>query len=571
MNARLDSFGECNKRSTAAMVVQLKNDSSDLEWYPTTGAMLAVIKEDIDKEGDEYPSLLDCGAGDGRALMYLTKGKKYAIEKSQPLLQAMSRDIFIVGTEFMEQTLIDKSIDAIFCNAPYSNFVGWTIKIIKEGNCRTLYLVMPERWKDNAEILEALERRDAKTAILGSFDFLSADRPARAKVDVVRVSLGYDGRYGRSNGPRIDPFDVWFADEFDIHVNNESKSKYDWSSATQSKQREAMKHELVNGRDIVSVLEELYLKELSKLMDNYKAIEKLDPSVLRELDVNIKGLKEALKMKVEGLKDCYWKELFDNMSKITSRLTTDARTKMLATLTAHTHVDFTASNAHAVLIWVIKNANQYFDDQLVTLVERMTEKASVVLYKSNYRVFTAEDWRYTNSPKGLDRYALDYRIVLNRVGGLCTSEYDFERSKYNGLSQRAYEVIADIITVASNLGYSADASDSIETIHWESNKAVEFHYIDHSTKKRVVLLRCRAYKNGNLHFHLNQKLIARLNVEFGRLRGWLKDARQSADELGVDIEEAEKSFGANVQLGGSSALKLCFDTDDNPFVECRVE
>ncbi|MGJ8586290.1 MAG: DUF4942 domain-containing protein [Marinosulfonomonas sp.] len=542
------------------MVVQLKNEQSDFEWYPTTPEILSIVKADIEQEGYEHPSVLDCGAGDGRALIHLTEGKRYAIEKSQPLLQAMDNSIYIVGTEFTQQTLIDKKVDIIFSNSPYREFVAWAVKIVREANCRTVYLVMPERWKDNRELKDSIERRSAATAILGSFDFLSADRAARAKVEIVRVDLGYKGGYSRNYGPRIDPFDLWFDNEFNVHVSNEAKSKFDWTSSAQAEHRETVRKELVSGRDIVSVLEQLYLNELAKLMNNYKAIETLDSGVLRELDVNIKGLKEALKMRVEGLKDCFWKELFDNMDKITKRLTTDARKEMLDKLTAHTHVDFTASNAHAVLIWVIKNANEYFDGQLIALVERMTEQANVVLYKSNERVFTNEDWRYNSKPTGLDRYALDYRIVLDRIGGLCISSYEYEIRKHNGLSERAYEHIRDVITVAGNCGFDTSVCMDPGSFEWRSNKAVEFHYYDHRLQREVLLIVVRAFKNGNLHLRMSQKLICRLNVEFGRLRGWLKDAHEAAEELDIDIRQAERSFGANVRLGGDNVLKLCFDT-----------
>jgi hypothetical protein len=92
-------------KSTAAMVAHLKQTNSDYEWYPTTTPMLECIKKDIDQMVKEIvledsPSILDCGAGDGRALMYLTKGKKYAIEKAEPLITAMDRSIYVIGADF---------------------------------------------------------------------------------------------------------------------------------------------------------------------------------------------------------------------------------------------------------------------------------------------------------------------------------------------------------------------------------------------------------------------------------------------------------------------------------------
>ena len=70
----------------------------------------------------------------------------------------------------------------------------------------------------------------------------------------------------------------------------------------------------------------------------------------------------------------------------------------------------------------------------------------------------------------------------------------------------------------------------------------------------VTLMEVKAFKNGNLHIKLNQSFILRLNVEFGRLMGWVKDAAQASDEMGVDLEEAAQSFGSNLHL--NNTLKL---------------
>jgi len=57
---------------------------------------------------DDCLSVLDCSVGDGRSLGYLTKCKLYAVEINKILIYAIDKSIFIVGTEFERQTLIDK-------------------------------------------------------------------------------------------------------------------------------------------------------------------------------------------------------------------------------------------------------------------------------------------------------------------------------------------------------------------------------------------------------------------------------------------------------------------------------
>ena len=178
--------------SVSSIVKNLKSIDEDFEWYPTTDEIIGTVKKSIAKEFTrinevEPYSLLDCGAGDGRVLNKLSKGDMYAIEKSKNLLGLLGKDISIVGTEFHETTFIDKEVDVIFCNPPYSEYGEWTSKIIREANSKHVYLVIPERWENNTDINLALNAREVKANILGSFDFSNADRKARARVDILHI------------------------------------------------------------------------------------------------------------------------------------------------------------------------------------------------------------------------------------------------------------------------------------------------------------------------------------------------------------------------------------------------
>ena len=90
----------------------LKENNQDFEFYPTTKEIIEVVKKDI--EGEKASSMLDIGAGDGRVLESMPIYKKYAIEKSKILIEQLNKDIFIIGTDFNQQTLIDKKVDVIF-------------------------------------------------------------------------------------------------------------------------------------------------------------------------------------------------------------------------------------------------------------------------------------------------------------------------------------------------------------------------------------------------------------------------------------------------------------------------
>ena len=538
--------------ATTKMVESLKESDQDFEWYPTTNEMLEVIKKDLKEEVSDHPSILDCGAGDGRALNYLTEGEKYAIEKAEPLLYSMNKNIFVVGTDFDQQTLIDKKVDVVFSNPPYSNYEQWAIKIIQEANAATIYLIIPERWKDNVTLNDVIESREAKTKIIGSFDFLKADRAARAKVDIIRIKLNHGG--WNSSSLRIDPFKLWFDQNFKLDVNEEETTDHEEKKAAKETLKDKINNELTKGNDLVKTLYEFYQRDMEKLITTYQHLNMVDGNILLELDVNIEGLSRALEMKISGLKDRYWNELFNNFYKVTDRLTKASREKLLSTLTSNTHVDFTIENAHAVIIWVIKNSNEYFESQLITAVEFLVDKSSINLYKSNKKTFGEEDWRYCRKPGDLDKYSLDYRIVTTRTGGLNTSGYSY--NAINGLSNSAADFLNDLCAIATNIGFDTANMQRANNFEWAIHVKNVFEYRDHQTGIRHNLFEAKAYKNGNLHLKFNQSFMCRLNVEFGRLKGWVKSPKEAADELNITTEEAAQGFGQNLQLEVTNNLMI---------------
>lgn len=545
------------KPSVNSLVEGLKQSGQDFEWYPSTPEIIDCVREDLrifsgTRDGEDIrESVLDCGAGDGRVLNALTTGEKYAIEKAVPLINELDSSIFVVGTDFNEQTLIDKRVNAVFSNPPYGDYVAWSLKIIKEANAPVAYLVIPERWASNRDIADAIESRKATAEVIGEFDFLDADRKARAVVNVVRVNLtGQERQYWYQNAsPRVDAFDSWFDEHFKLNVNDGELSEFEKKEAVRSRVKNTVRseYELVRKQGLVNTLEQLYIRDLQHLIKNYQSVCDLDSELLTELGVSVRGLKGALKLKISSLKDSVWRELFDNLSAVTDRLTSDSRRRMLDKLMGQTNIDFTASNAEALIIWMIKNANQYYEQQLITVVERMTEKANVVMYKSNQRTFGDEQWRYCRHPADLERYQLEYRVVLDRVGGLCNSEYSFEHTA-SGLSDRAAEFIDDLRTVASNIGFDTFGLAGAHSFQWASNRKNEFEYTDITTGEAKVLMEVKAFKNGNLHIKFAPDFMIKLNVEMGRLKGWVKSASHAADEMGVSEAEAAASFGTNLQL-----------------------
>lgn len=541
----IDDVPEISFKSVSARIEALKSAGQDMEWYPTDHSMLKTINEFIDKHNLKTESVIDVGAGDGRVLSNIDAKNRYAIEKSSIHIQAMPPEISVIGTAFEEQSLIDKQCDLIFSNPPYSQFEDWVARILKEGFCLYSILIIPIRWRENKKIKQLLEERDIQFEIIDTTDFLDAERKARAKVDIVFFDyckhIQYrNNRYSNNDSHTSDPFDIWFEDffEFDKHLKSEQMEagKVDsWS--------DKLKNSLVTGSDLIDALVCLYGEELDHLCQMYKKITTLDPSVLKGLDINVKNVSEGLKLKIKNLKTRYWEELFNNFEKILKRLCSKQRERMKKRLMEHVSIDFSRRNAHAIASWLCKNANSYYDQQVVDLVEKMTSKASVVGYKSNLKTFKQDGWRYTQERDNWTHYKLDYRFILEGWYGLHQSVYEFERTRTRGLSESGYDILNDILTVANNVGFPS--IHDLNTRYFESNKRQEFFYTDHVTGKTEILFDVRAFKCGNLHLRFAPRFIATLNTEFGRIKGWVKSKEEASTELNIDINDIENYFGAN--------------------------
>lgn len=548
-----------------SLLDKVKAAGEDFEWYPTTRAMLEVVAKDLCLEFDTFSSgkgrsfsILDIGSGNGNALKNICEltqnpGEKYAIEKSVTLIDSMPEDVFVIGTDFHQQTLIDKKVDVVFCNPPYSEFDAWMTRIVSEANCRLIYMVVPQRWKENGAVVaminkrcdirqveddpdwdetvrKAVQRERGRCQVLESTTFEDSEfRQARAKVDILKIKFRDKGFH--NSDLSIDPFDLWFDSTFSINAEKVETSQY----ATEKGKANQI-HQLVEGQNIIERLNELYHRDFDQLLETYRALEKLDYSLFKELGVNLGQAKGGLKSKISGLKNLYWKELFNNLDAITDRLTSKSREKLLGKLTAHTSVDFTADNAYAVVLWAIKNANKYFDEQLREVFKEISDQENIRNYKSNHVLVDGLGWRYTRGEHS--RYTLDYRLVLNRFccfNPQSYGDYDYPKKLHKG----THDILNDLCTIGVNLGFKVETRSM--DFFWSPGEKQEFLMED-----GTLFMDVKAFKKGTIHIRMNQKFMEKFNIEAGRLNGWVNSPKEAAEETG--IQNAGEYYGGNFKL-----------------------
>ena len=574
------------EKSVNTLVKELKENNEDFEWYPTTQEIVDCLVDHIsDRESygekeykTDYNSILDIGCGNGsffkkfdntKQVKYNSSTKygnhkliykRYGIEKSYVLYEQLPDNIILLGSDFNEQTLIDKEVDLIFCNPPYSEYEQWTEKIIMQGNCEAIALVIPERWKNNERIVYALKKRNMKAEILGSFDFENADRRARAKVDLLFITFDKKGFTGRNNyyyetEIKTDPFDIWFEDTFKINAEKEEKREYE--------QEQQKKQELIEKGDTAEMLVKFYEADMEKLYSNYRALEKLDPAIFKELKVDVKGLKESLKSRISGLKHIYWDMLFKKYNRITQRLTSTGQRKVIEKLNNNTAIDFTINNIYQLTMWLIKNSNKMFDEQISEFFLSLCNSDTIHRYKSNLR-WNEDDWRYIKQgfdgwnrdivehKKKLKNVMLDYRIVVKAYSNFSFSEY----SSRVEMKEDCLDFIEDMYVIADNLGFNVKRNlpQSKYDIDYESWKDFDVYYFVDS--KEELFANVKLYKNGNRHIKFCKEFMQKLNVEMARINGWIHDKSEAVKEMEISEKDINKLWQSNYKILPQNEVKL---------------
>ena len=564
-------------KTTYGLIQEIKSNDEDFEWYPTTFEIVDKIAAKMARSDSHIMSILDIGCGNGGFFEKLDRTdhfynddwkhhnhnsklskhySKYGIEKSNILANELPDDIVLLGSDFHSNTLIDKKVDVIFCNPPYSEYEEWAERIIMQGNASRIFLVIPQRWKDSERIEVALKKRHFEVESLGIFDFSNAERKARATVDVICIKsdgMMYAGR--RYDTKTSDPFDLWFDETFKFQAEKEVIHEYE--------ERENKRNEVIQKGDTVEMLVKFYNDDMEKLYNNYRALEKLDADLFKELKVDVKMLKESLKNKLQGLKNLYWDLLFKKYSPITSRLTTAGKDRVTKKLNDNTSIDFTVENIFQLTMWIIKHSNTLIDEQLSDFFFSLCDPDNIHRYKSNKR-WNDDDWRYLKesikergyhfskdkAKEKLKNVMLDYRIVVTGWRNF-TDEWSGHR-----FTDSTYNFLYDLKVIADNLGFKLDFEvpdryDNIDVSDW-SNKNI-------NTTSGELFCNIKLYKNGNRHLKFNKKFMQKLNIEMARINGWIHNKSEAMEEMDISEKDFNELWKSNFKIGLENTKILGLD------------
>ena len=550
------------KKSVSRLVNIQHEHNEETEFYPSTQEIVDSVARWISRNGEITSSILDIGCGNGGFFEKLDKTdffcnddyrhknhgsklhknyKKYGIEKSNILAEQLPEDVILLGSDFHSNTLIDKKVDCIFCNPPYSEYEDWTERIITEGNAEKIVLVIPSRWKDSERIKQALERREYSADIIGTFDFSNAERKARAKVDVIGILPKMSG-YGRTK--QTDPFDLWFDSTFSLNADKRNESECE--------RNEKKRNEIFKSGDTAEDLVKFYNADMEKLYENYRSLEKLDADIFKELKVDVAMLKKSLRERLKNLKILYWDLLFKKYDKLTQRLTTKGRDRVIKRLSDNTAIDFTLDNIYQLTLWMIRHSNTLFDEQLTDFFFTLSRPENIHRYKSNLR-WNDSDWKYLKekiadswsgyredvAKEKLKNVMLDYRVIV-------TGWKNFETEWKSRLSDSTRDFLYDVCVIGRNLGYDLDFEipnpyENIDLNQWSN--------FDIRTKDGKVFCNVKLYKNGNRHLKFCTDFMKKLNVEMARINGWIHSKEEAKEEFGLSETEINQYWNYNLKIG----------------------
>lgn len=537
------------KQKTLDLINELKEHDEDFEWYPTKQEMVDCIAETFSEHA--IGVWLDIGAGNGGFYQKMTKKRKdlirhYAIiEKSDILRHELDKMLkenrkshIFYGSDFHECSLFDKKVDYIFCNPPYSEFVEWTCKIIEQAYCSKAFLIIPQRWEENDKIQHFIKQRGCSYKILGSFDFLNAERQARAKIDVIEFDfrIEYKNCWGENETKTQDPFDDFLKKEFKFTEPQIPQEDF--------KREEVLESELEVAVNPIEAYVNAYQKELMSMQKTYYTLGELyqeNSKIFKELKIDIYVITTTLREKIKALRISYWKLFINRFDKIKERLTQGSRQLLFSSLRENEKLDFSVSNCYAIVIYAIENANKYFDRQVIEIFEKLSNHESVRHYKSNQKVYNQDEWRYKQEKP--THYTLDKRIVFS---GYC--DYSKEYIKDDG-------ILEDLIVIAKNLNFQFRWSS--ETIYLRADKSKNEIYLKLSNQDgrihdKDLFLEYRCFKNGNIHLRLNQEFMKAFNIEVARLKGWIHNKEDIVNEfdseLGITREDCDKYFKVSYKI-----------------------
>lgn len=534
------------KKEFKDLIDTLKQNNQDFDFYPTTQEIKNAVFNDIDNITEnpkdhiknralsyrfgestgyrtynndrEYvvklDSFIDICAGNGFMLTDYPKNvvvkNSHAIEKSRILSNILiDKNIIVDGSDLYETVLLTKKYNVAYCNPPYSDYKNVVTYLCEQLTADILYLLIPNRWSSDDQLNKLMHSKGELTVLSNhTFDISDdAQRPARVNVDLIRIVCINRGS---------DNFEKWF--DSNIGEFKESE-KIDLEFAEPEKSKDVR----IENQDSLTHLVDCYNEDLTKLLEHFTDLGKIPFEVLDALDIKKSNVMKKLQDSITELKHKYWLKSFNTLNEIKTRLTFDSRIDLMNSVSFIKESDFNVNNIRSLITYLTKHHNEYAQKQLEKLFLDLTNMdKGAKAYKSNEKWFNS-GWRYTKETP--EKYLLDYRIVV-----------PFRKGRHSSSSQYHNDgnsIVSDLCVIANNFGYKTTEIETDKDA--ETGTAYQVKDINDE-----LIFEYRKYQNGNIHFKINQDLMLKINVEIGKLKGWLNSSQDIENEFEVPESKAKE-------------------------------
>lgn len=527
--------------SYSSLVNELKNNEEDFEFYPTTDEILQKIVDSGILE--RKSSVIDIGCGNGKALDFFKKNysslKLFGIEKSQTLTSNLiNKDILILGNDFKECMLIDKAVDVTFCNPPYKEFKEWVLKIVNYSISKNIILVIPQRWKNDKDIIKTIEEKTYKYSIIGEFDFYEADRKARAKVDVIHIVNYREEVKFEEELEKSFKLEKLFKEFDKLGKNNEEKDN----------------KQIVSNKDLIDYLLGRYEGEYRNMFKSLENLGGMDASLLKTFKIDKHAIINAVKEHLKGIKNKYWKELINKIPEITKRLNRNQKYDLFYAVSNY-GAEFSKPNIINVILYAINQAKDYEKQNFVKFWKRLASEENIRGYKSNKKAFI-DNHRYEMTEK-YHKGKLDYRIIT--YGGT------YESWRMKGACLANCTFIDDLLPIANALGYFGEEVKYINETFKDKEPVYTNAYSGFQIGDNDVyvgsnfIARVKAFKNGNIHIFFDKEFLAKLNIQVFKLLGWIKNKSEAFEEFKEEVSNSETNIQTIEDILTDKTLKLGFN------------
>lgn len=152
------------------------------------------------------------------------------------------------------------------------------------------------------------------------------------------------------------------------------------------------------------------------------------------------------------------------------------------------------------------------------------------------------DFILNNNKRMPQKGKLEYRIVVENAY--------FDNHRWSNSFK--WSVVHDLSIVAKSLGFQGKFEASV----FESCEMREKYYF-RDTLSGDVIFEFKFFQNKNAHIKMSQAFLMSLNVEIGKLKGWINNYKDVEAEFDLREEEAKQYFKNGLELiGMKSSLPL---------------